>query len=398
MSPKPRVPTLRHHRPSGRAVVTINGKDYYTGRFGSAESKAEYQRLLAEYLAGGLQAGSVTSDLTINELAARYLKFADGYYLKAGKPTAEPENIGLANRPLRQLYGHTPASEFGPLRLQAVRQAMIDANLCRNEINKRIGKIVRMFKWATSQELIPSSIFHGLQSISGLRRGRSGVRESPRVTPVPLAYVEVVQPFVARQVWAMVQLQLLTGARSGEVCQMRTCDIDTRGRVWCFTPESHKTEHCDRERKIYLGPKAIEIVRPWLRAELEAYLFSPAEAMAEKRAEQRERRETPVQPSQRDRRKPQAKKRPGQRYDSASYRRAIVYAVQRANEIRKERGEPEIPSWHPHRLRHNAATQLRREFNIDVARAVLGHAAPAITERYAERDEALAVEAMLRVG
>jgi hypothetical protein len=49
----------------------------------------------------------------------------------------------------------------------------------RNEINKRIGKVVRMFKWATSQELIPSSVFHGLQSVSGLRRGRSGARESP---------------------------------------------------------------------------------------------------------------------------------------------------------------------------------------------------------------------------
>jgi integrase len=57
-----------------------------------------------------------------------------------------------------------------------------------------------------------------------------------------------------------------------------------------------------------------------------------------------------------------------------------------------------VPKWHPHRLRHNAATLLRREFNIDVASAVLGHATPAITERYAERDEALAVEAMLKVG
>jgi integrase len=379
-------------------VVTINGKDHYLGQFGSAESKAEYQRLLAEFLAGGLQAGSVTPDLTVNELAARYLKFADRYYLKAGKPTAEPDNIALANRPLRQLYGHTPAVEFGPLRIQTIRQAMIDSGLCRNEINKRIGKIIRMFKWATSQELIPSSVFHGLQSVSGLRRGRSGARESPPVKPVPLAYVEAVRPHVSRQVWAMIQLQLLTGARSGEVCQMRTCDIDTKGRVWCYVPESHKTEHHDRERKIYLGPKAIEIVRSWLRAELEAYLFSPAEAMAEKRVGQREQRKTPVQPSQRDRRRAKPKKRPGERYDSGSYRRAIDYAIKKANEIRAERGEPEIPSWHPHRLRHNAATQLRREFNIDVARAVLGHAAPAITERYAERDEALAVEAMLRVG
>ncbi len=147
-----------------------------------------------------------------------------------------------------------------------------------------------------------------------------------------------------------------------------------------------------------MGPKAIEIVKPWLRAELEAFLFSPAEAMAEKRAEQRLERKTPVQPSQRDRRRARPKKRPGERYDTDSYRRAINYGVKRANEIRAEKQEPEIPSWHPHQLRHNAATLLRREFNIDVARAVLGHAAPAITERYAERDEALAVEAMLRVG
>jgi len=393
-----RVPSLRRHRPSGRAVVTINGKDYYLGRYGSQESKAEYQRLLAEFLSGGLRAGSVSSDLTINELAAAYLRFADQYYLKNGQPTKEPKDIGFAIKPLRQLYGHTLASEFGPIRIKAVRQAMIDSGLCRNEINKRVGKIVRMFKWAVSEELTPSSVFHGLQAVSGLRRGRSGVRESPPVKPVPLAFIEAIRPHVSRQVWAMIQLQLLTGARPGEICIMRTCDIDTKGRVWCYVPESHKTEHHDRQRRIYLGPKAIETLRPWLRAELEAYLFSPAQAMAEKRAEQREHRRTPVQPSQRDRRRARPKKRPGERYDTGSYRRAIDYGIKSANRLRAERGEPEIPAWHPHQLRHNAATQLRREFNIDVARAVLGHAAPAITERYAERDEALAVEAMLRVG
>jgi integrase len=398
MSKNPRVPSLRHHQPSGRAVVTLDGKDFYLGRYGTQESKAEYKRLLAEFLSGGLRAGAVASDLTVNELAAQYLEFADQYYLKGGQRTKEPINIGFAVKPLRQLYGHTLASAFGPLGLQAVRQAMIDSNLCRNEINKRIGKIVRMFKWATSQELIPSSVYHGLQAVSGLRRGRSGARESLPVKPVPVTFVEAIQPHVSRQVWAMIQLQLLTGARSGEICQMRTCDIDTKGRVWCFTPASHKTEHCDRERKIYLGPKAIGLVKPWLRAELEAYLFSPAEAMAEKRAGQREHRKTPVQPSQRDRRRARPKKRPGERYDTGSYRRAIDYAIKKVNQIRAERGELEIPAWHPHQLRHNAATQLRREFNIDVARAVLGHAAPAITERYAERDEALAVEAMLSVG
>ena len=55
MSKPIRVPSLRHHRPSGRAVVTLDGRDYYLGRFGSQESKAEYQRLLPEFLSGGLK-------------------------------------------------------------------------------------------------------------------------------------------------------------------------------------------------------------------------------------------------------------------------------------------------------------------------------------------------------
>ena len=57
-----------------------------------------------------------------------------------------------------------------------------------------------------------------------------------------------------------------------------------------------------------------------------------------------------------------------------------------------------VPHWHPHQLRHNAATWLRKEFGLDVARIILGHRSPAITEVYAELDFAKAVEVMHRVG
>ena len=47
-----RVPSYRLHKPSGRGVVTIGGKDHYlVGPHGSPESKEHYDRLIAEWLA-----------------------------------------------------------------------------------------------------------------------------------------------------------------------------------------------------------------------------------------------------------------------------------------------------------------------------------------------------------
>jgi integrase len=388
-----RTPSYRHHKPTGQAVVTLNGKDIYLGRYGSPESRAEYDRLIAEWLSNGrtllVAASGTDSDLTINELLLAYLKFAETYYVKNGKPTKEPVNIGLALRPLRKLYGHTFARDFGPLKLKTVRQAMIDAGNCRNEVNKRTRTTVRVFKWAVENEMIPPSVHHGLKAVSGLRRDQANVRESKPVKPVPEAFVDAIRPHVSRQVWAMIGLQRLTGMRPGEVCIMRTCDLDTSGRVWIYTPETHKTEHHGRERKIYIGPSAQAILREWLRTDLSGYLFSPREAMEEYRTELRRNRKTPMTPSQKARtRKRKPRKEPGERYDTDSYGRAIKYGCKRAC----------VPKWHPNQLRHNAATRLRKEFGLDVARAVLGHSSPAVTEVYAELDGAKAAEAMERVG
>ena len=55
-------------------------------------------------------------------------------------------------------------------------------------------------------------------------------------------------------------------------------------------------------------------------------------------------------------------------------------------------------AWHPHQLRHNAATMLRKEFGLEVARIILGHRSPAITEAYAEMDHQKAIEVIARIG
>jgi integrase len=125
------------------------------------------------------------------------------------------------------------------------------------------------------------------------------------------------------------------------------------------------------ERTIYIGPRAQAVLKHWLRTDLQAYLFSPIDAEAARNAEKRRNRKTPMTPSQRKRKPKRNRKRPPrQRYDVASYRRAIQCGCDLAK----------VPKWHPHQLRHNAATWLRKEFGLDVARVVLGHRSPAITE------------------
>jgi hypothetical protein len=94
------------------------------------------------------------ADLAVCELIVAYLNHADAYCMKNGKRTSETANIRLAMRPLREALGHTAAREFGPLALKTVRQKFVSAGFCRREVNKRTRHIVRLFKWAASEEMI----------------------------------------------------------------------------------------------------------------------------------------------------------------------------------------------------------------------------------------------------
>ncbi|MDR3621576.1 MAG: tyrosine-type recombinase/integrase [Paludisphaera borealis] len=389
-SKAPKTPSYRLHKPTGQAVVTVGGRDIYLGPHGTEASKKAYDRVTGEWLANGRR--TIHQDaITVAELIARYLDHVDATYA-----SAEPANIRLAIRAVREVYGTTPAVDFGPLALKSIRQRMIESDLCRNEVNRRTRKIVRLFKWAVSEQLVASGVLEALRAVDGIRRGR-GVRESKPVKPVHDSHVDATLPYLSRQVRAMVELQRLTGARPGEICSMRTIDVNTSGRIWEYTPATHKTEHHGKTRVIFIGPAAQKILRPWLRVELEAYLFQPREAEAERMVALRTARKSKVQPSQVDRSKPGGSSRFADAYIPGSYRQSISRAVKRANADRKPT-DPVIPDWHPHQLRHTAATMLRREFGLDVARAVLGHSSPVVTEVYAELDAAKAREAMERVG
>ena len=123
------VPSLRHHKARGLAVVTLGGRDFYCGKFGTPESRREYDRVVGEWLAAGRpQAIGNAQRLTMAELLVRYMEYAKGYYLP---PSREIEGIALALRPLKEQYGHTLAADFGPLALRAVREGWVRAGLAK---------------------------------------------------------------------------------------------------------------------------------------------------------------------------------------------------------------------------------------------------------------------------
>ena len=57
-----------------------------------------------------------------------------------------------------------------------------------------------------------------------------------------------------------------------------------------------------------------------------------------------------------------------------------------------------IPLWTPGQLRHNAATIVRREFGLEAAQLLLGHAKADVTQLYAEVNELKAIEIAEKIG
>jgi integrase len=422
-------PSYRLHKQSGQAVVTLpdglgGRRDVLLGPYNSPESRADYYRVLAEWRVGGCRLlEKAPAGLSVNELALAYWRHVEGYYVKDGKPTSEQDTIRQALRYVTRLYGHTPAQEFGPKALKAGREEMVRhpitrtvkvgdpetgrgreetrtlrQGLARRYINKQVGRIRRMFAWAVEQELLPVTVHQALLRVSGLKKGKGEAREKPRVKPVPEAFIEATLPHVPAVVRAMVEVQLLAGCRPQDVVNLRALDLDMSGPVWEYRPARYKTEHRnedgdpDRERVVYLGPKAQAVLRPYLTCDLTAYLFSPKRSEAERLAAKRGARKTKLWPShvkhQQKRRqgRPRAALRDG--YDVASYRRAIRRACLKAG----------VPVWSPLQLRHARGTEIRKRYGLEASQAVLGHAELGVTQVYAEVDRETARRVMAEIG
>jgi integrase len=394
-------PSYRLHKQSGQAIVSIprgdgTYKDSLLGRYDSPESRIEYNRVIAEWRANScrLTAADLHPDLTVAEVLLQFTIHAEQRYRdEAGSLSPHYlRNIRPALKPLKELYPHLPAAEFTPLKLKACRQWFIDRKFRRPHINNCVSVIKRVFAWAVEEELLRDEKTHAanaLRAVKNLELGACGAKEYAKIPAVPVEHVERVLPFLNRHVAGLLRFMLATGARTGEACILRPCDLQRDGDLWRYLPSRHKTKHRGHSRVILVGAKGQAVLAEFLDGVApEDFVFSPRRLQKERSAAMRAARQTRVPPSQQDRVKKAPKRTPGPRYCARSAQQAIDRACERAG----------VEKFRAYAIRHRVGTDARRAAGLDAAQAVLGHARAQTTEIYAERRDDLAAEVIRQMG
>lgn len=302
-------------------------------------------------------------------------------YQKHGKPTGTADNIWRVLKPFLLRYGAADSADFGLDELEEYQRELDRAGrLCRKQINARIRIICAAFTWGarhrgeSGNRLVPPAIAGELKLIENLRRGYCRAKDHPRKLGAPIADIEKAARQSPGPVRAMIRVQLLTGARPGEIRLMRAREITrVSAKLWEYRPESYKTElhDADGERKIiYLGPKSIRVIRPFLkaaenRADGPDYLFRPADAAAERHARSMkiDAQKTPSRRARDAQRAAQRKRRYLDYYSMAAYNRAVQRACGRAG----------VPPFTPYQIRKARATEIDRKLGAEAAAIQLGH-------------------------
>jgi integrase len=433
------LPQMRRHRRSGTARVRIGEREIHLGRWGSEAAHCKYREVIQDFILQGeiavtrsprpataLNAVALADEpsaaadtvplplspqeavefgepvVTVAIICARYLAHLETEYVNLdGTPTSTRGNANMGLRALEPFW-QIPAAEFGPILLRELRKGLIQQfsrrkgpenkrlPKPRKTINRTIGAVLRVFRWAVSMELVPPAVYEGLKSVEPLRIGRTPAPELPEITAVSDDQIERTLVHLPQIPADMVRVQRLIGCRPSELCGMCPIDIDRSGEVWVYRPPVHKNRWRGDKRRISIGPKAQAILSKYLDRPPTRPCFVPAESETKRNLIRRRDRRSPMTPSHQARlKKPKKKLDPNKPYTDDTYRRAIHRACEKAGIT---------PAWSPNQLRHAAAEEARQFFGLDGAQARLGHKHAKVTEVYAKAQYSRADEVAKAVG
>lgn len=409
--PKCKVPERRYHI-SGQSRVTIDGRDFYLGPHDSPESIARYAVLIGIYQKHGLRLPADFDLRSIDERVAILLGqcspavverpnsvFTVGHvtaiyreYVKAKYPHSEQDRQRCDRlcEILDEHYADTPVEDFGPVKLAEVRELLVKHGLrkspdenrgksrktSRKYVNRLTRAVIAIFSFGVSKELVRIEKVAQLRTLEPLKYGQTEAVENDDVMPVNIEDVRATAKHLSPIIKAILRVQVATGMRPKEIFSMRPCDIDRSGAVWLYSPATHKTKHKGKKRVIPIVGDARDAITDYLNRDSDAYLFSPAEAMAWMRSVATSNRKTPAKYGNRvgTNRVENPKRKPSNQYTAQSYRQAIQRAAKTAG----------VRRWHPYQIRHLTATVVRAALGgTEGAQALMGHSTALMTDHYA---------------
>lgn len=262
-----------------------------------------------------------------------------------------------------------PRDRFGRPRKVQCEAGFLPRPLTRRHVNHLCGCVRLMFRWGKVQGSVPPGVVSVLDDAPDLRGGARAVApDRAPVGPADGAAVDATLPFLPPVVADMVTVQRWTGARPGEVCGLRPCDVERPGvvvggkEIWVWRLAGHKNAWRGRRAFRVVPPPAQRALARYLEGRApEAYCFSPRESWEASLAARRK-------PGKGGKRKPGRKRArpPGECYSTQSYGHAVRTACLKAG----------VEPWHPHRLRHSAGEMAFTLDGVDGSMAYLGHDSP----------------------
>lgn len=357
--PNPPVPLiLRYFADRKSACVYIGAKRRLLGPWPehpnppSMEVQAAFRRIADRWQNGLPLDAPDPGEISVAGMVDQVTDWAAKRY-RAGNEAA---NIRGAARDLLALFADKQAREFKPMDMEQLQGYMVRKGHTRSGVNKRLGLVRRIFSRGVAMGLVDSTVLVGLKTVSPIRPGDApeantrGAVDDATIN----ATLEHLPPVIA----AMIRFQRLTGCRPGECCRVNLGEIVRESEsLWVYRPRQHKTAHRGKPREILIGPRGIELLKPWLRAD-GLPLFSP-------------------KLSARCPDSPKKSRAPGDSFKASSYAHAIARGCERAG----------VAVWSPNQLRKARGQELRNTLGIEVSAAALGHGVDVNDRHYTNAQE-----------
>lgn len=373
---KPRFPKFCVRSSDGQAYIKVNGRKHYLGKHDSEKAQRRYSAI-CQRIASGISdlalAVQLGDDATVSLLVRDYLKHAKDYY----SGSSEYLCMVQALTPLVEMYGDSPADQFGPRDLAAIRSRFAESRV-RTSANHNLSRVKKFWRWCCENELCDPGIYHRLTSVRGLRMGEAGCKESSTVAPVGMGHIVRLLPYVSPTVGSMLQVQYLCGMRPQDICQLRASDIDQSKEVWMYCPGHHKNRWRGQMLIKAIPPRAQAILEPYLANE--PYFFRPVDAY---RWRHEQLSDKPIEISRKF----------AERYNANSYRHAVTHGFDKA-----ERAGVVLERWTPNQLRHGILSEVSHLIGNRAAKEWAGHKNEATTLRYTSADQQRLIETLTAIA